>query len=274
MRLVSQRQEVSSMWSASNSPPPLVTNSFIMSVRLWRQSSALLAARSTPTSWNPSGSRLASTRSYSAGTTRRLVRSPAAPKMTIAHGGATGARLSSASAPWASFRGCCWSGIAASLLSCHPTAVPRRRSGPARRRRTSPAPQHLLRRGDDSFRLEPEFLLQLLERSGAAEGLHTDDLAGGPDIAVPTQGRSLLDCDTSGNPGRQDAVAIRLRLMLEDVPGRHGDHARANSLGQQRLVRIDDERNLAARGNQDDLGRAIRRVRHDIGAAGNAGGGR
>jgi len=32
---------------------------------------------------------------YSAGTSRRLVRLPAAPKMTIAHGGATGTRLSS-----------------------------------------------------------------------------------------------------------------------------------------------------------------------------------
>src|SRR5271167_1586973 len=80
------------------------------------------------------------------------------------------------------------------------------------------ASEHLLRRSDDSFRLEAEFLQQFLKRSGTAEGPHGDDLAGAADVAVPTQGRRLLDGNARRDLGGQHAVAIRLRLVLEDIP--------------------------------------------------------
>ena len=37
---------------------------------------------------------------------------------------------------------------------------------------------------------------------------------------------------------RQNAVPVFLRLVLEDVPGRHRNHARADALGDQFLVRL------------------------------------
>ena len=55
--------------------------------------------------------------------------------------------------------------------------------------------------------------------------------------------------------------------MLENVPGRHRDNARSDSLSCQRFVGLDDQSNLAPRSNEDDLGGAIRSVRHDISAA-------
>ena len=91
------------------------------------------------------------------------------------------------------------------------------------------------------------------------------------DIALPAQRRSLLDGDARLHAGRQHLLAIGLRLVLEDVPGRHRDDAGANPLGRQRFMGLDDQRDLAARGDEDDLGRAARRVRHDIGAARDAG---
>src|SRR2546422_8495636 len=48
--------------------------------------------------------------------------------------------------------------------------------------------------------------------------LHADDAAGGPDVALPSQRRGLLHRDAGRHTGRQHAVPILLRLVLEDVP--------------------------------------------------------
>src|SRR5262249_44878342 len=45
----------------------------------------------------------------------------------------------------------------------------------------------------DPFGLESELAIQLLERRRGTEGSHADDAAGGTDITVPAQHRSLLD---------------------------------------------------------------------------------
>src|SRR5262252_8546504 len=54
----------------------------MISVRVWHHCSVVWSLRSTPMMANRSGSLRACTRWYSAGTTRRLVRSPPAPKIT------------------------------------------------------------------------------------------------------------------------------------------------------------------------------------------------
>src|SRR5262245_14876290 len=75
--------------------------------------------------------------------------------------------------------------------------------------------------------LESEFSLQLLERSRRTECVHANDTAGFPaDVALPAESRGLLHRDARRHLGRQHAVLICLRLVLEDVPGRHRDHAR------------------------------------------------
>jgi hypothetical protein len=55
MRSVSQRQAVLVDVIGLELAAALATNSFIISVRPWRHSSVVLAARSTPTSWKSVG---------------------------------------------------------------------------------------------------------------------------------------------------------------------------------------------------------------------------
>src|ERR1700756_1539123 len=88
-------------------------------------------------------------------------------------------------------------------------------------------PEQLHGDRDDPLRLKAEFALQLLKRCRRAEGLHADNAAGGADISVPTEHRSLLDGDACRDMRRQDLLAIGLRLVLEDVPRGHRDDPRA-----------------------------------------------
>src|SRR5262245_66610075 len=79
----------------------------------------------------------------------------------------------------------------------------------------------------DALGLEPVFSQQLLERGRGAKRLYADDAAGSADVAVPTEGRSLLHRDARGDVGREHAVLARLRLMCENITGHHRDNARA-----------------------------------------------
>ena len=54
--------------------------------------------------------------------------------------------------------------------------------------------------------------------------------------------------------GRQHAVPIFLCLVLEDIPGRHRDDARADALGEQVLVSIHGKTDFTAGGDEDHLG--------------------
>jgi hypothetical protein len=65
------------------------------------------------------------------------------------------------------------------------------------------------------------------------------------DLGKDDQGRGLVHRNARGDVGRQDAVLVRLRLMLENIPGRHRDHERANALREQLLVSVDTETDLA-----------------------------
>src|SRR5262249_62238142 len=92
-------------------------------------------------------------------------------------------------------------------------APPARRPWRPQRGRPSelrPAFDHLPREAHDPLRLESEFALQFLERSGGAEGFHPDNFAGRADIAFPTEHRALLDGDPRGHLRRQYAIAVGL----------------------------------------------------------------
>src|SRR5262249_32049372 len=128
--------------------------------------------------------------------------------------------------------------------------------------------EELLRDLRHTLRLEPVFSQQLLERGRRAERLHTHDATGCADVAFPAEGRRLLHRDARGDVGRQHAVLVRLRLMLENIPGRHRDHARADALRDELLVGVDAEADLAARRDQDQLRLAAGGVGEHVGAAG------
>src|SRR5438093_1024878 len=109
---------------------------------------------------------------------------------------------------------------------------PEARCSLPRGRRSLPA-QELLGRRDDAFGLEPELLLQRLQGRGGPEGVHADDTARAADVSLPAERRGLLDRHPRLHLGWQDAVAIFLRLPIEDLPRRHRHDARAAALGNQ-----------------------------------------
>jgi hypothetical protein len=49
--------------------------------------------------------------------------------------------------------------------------------------------------------------------------MHADDPTGPSRIALPAEGRGLLDRDAGLDLARQDVVAVLVRLALEDVRG-------------------------------------------------------
>src|SRR5262249_21589932 len=81
--------------------------------------------------------------------------------------------------------------------------------------------------------LEAEFALQLLERCGGAEGLHANHPSGRTDVAFPSECGALFDREPRRHIRRQDGGTILRRLVLEDLPRRHRDDARADSLRHQ-----------------------------------------
>src|ERR1700722_2549042 len=161
--------------------------------------------------------------------TRRFVRSPAPPKITIAQGGA-GTALSAASDES--------SVVISSSSSLRGGGLPFGRR-----------PRHF--RPSNS-------LATATTRSGSKPNLRCNSFSGAEapkvfmpmtraDIAVPAEHRPLLDGEARLHRGRQHAIPIGLRLLLENVPGRHRDNARSNSLSGQRFMGLDDQRHLAAR---------------------------
>src|SRR5215510_688790 len=91
--------------------------------------------------------------------------------------------------------------------------------------------QLLFRSGDHTVGLKAELPLQLLERRRGSESVHSDHMAGGANISLPSKCGGLLYRDARLDAGGQHAVTIRAGLLVEDVPGRHRHHARADALG-------------------------------------------
>src|SRR5208283_5340494 len=73
---------------------------------------------------------------------------------------------------------------------------------------TSMQVEHLLGYRSYARRLEPELLLQLLERRRGAKSVHADDSALRPDITIPTEGGRLLDGYAGGHVRGENAVPV------------------------------------------------------------------
>src|SRR6516225_7193513 len=105
----------------------------------------------------------------------------------------------------------------------------------------------------DAFGHETELLLERLQGRGGPKGPHADGVAGAADVSLPAERGRLFDRQPRLHGGWQHAVPILLRLALEDLPRWHRDDARANALGEQLLVRLNGEAQLATRGDEDQL---------------------
>src|SRR5262249_35871341 len=166
-----------------------------MPVSCWRQPSVESSAISTPIIASWSGSNALVVRLYSAGTTSRFVRSPAAPKITMAQGPAFAVcTFGSMTRPLAV--------VSLGIARLSLVAVPRNLFA---------GRLHHMVRG------EAEFLQQALERGRSAERVHSDHGAVPADIAVPADRRRLLDGDPGPNGIRQHCLAIGLVLLLEEL---------------------------------------------------------
>src|SRR5262249_2724016 len=97
--------------------------------------------------------------------------------------------------------------------------------GVPKARRQSLLAKHLLRDGAHLVGLESELLHQFLERSRGAKGLHANHATGLANIAIPAEGRGLLNRQAGPHRWRQNTVTIFLRLMIEDFPRRHRNDA-------------------------------------------------
>src|SRR2546428_13079688 len=114
-------------------------------------------------------------------------------------------------------------------------------------------------------RFEPELPLQFFERRRSAEGLHADDLTGGANVSFPTKGGGLLHGNARLHIRRENALTVILCLMIENLPGRHRYHARANAFGTQLLMRLNRHTYFAARGDDDDFGISARSIGEHVG---------
>ena len=92
------------------------------------------------------------------------------------------------------------------------------------------------------------------------------------DIALPSNRRRLFDRDPRRDGGRQNGVAVFLRLLVEQLPAGHADDAAANALRREVLVSGDAEVHFAAGRQQQDVRRAARCVGKHVGAASDAAG--
>src|SRR5262249_54111586 len=126
--------------------------------------------------------------------------------------------------------------------------------------------EHLLDPPGAALRLDAVFPQELLERSGGAECLHADNAARLAHIALPAESGGLLHRHARGDLRRQHARPVRLALILKNIPGRHRNHARADALSGELLVRLDTQADLAPRRDEDHVGFSARRTCHHTGA--------
>src|SRR5262245_25459241 len=132
--------------------------------------------------------------------------------------------------------------------------------------RTSTSRELLFCRGHHARWLKAELLLQFFEGSRSAERLHADHVAAGADVTLPSKRGPLFDGDSRRHRRRQYALAVLRRLIVEQLPGRHADDSTSDSLLAQSLMSGGAQRDLAAGGDQQDLGVATRRFRKNVGA--------
>src|SRR5882762_11006292 len=95
-----------------------------------------------------------------------------------------------------------------------------------------------LGRGDDVLHGEAEMFLKILQRRGGSEAAHADAVARHADVARPSECRGHLDGDAGLHPGWQYGIPVGLILFFEQLPRRHADDARLDSLFRKPLERV------------------------------------
>src|SRR5690606_19313183 len=86
---------------------------------------------------------------------------------------------------------------------------------------------------------------------------HANHLPVESDIALPAHDSAGLYGQAPRDVGRQNVIAIGLRLLVEEIPRRHADGARTNALRSESLSRGHHVLNLASGTDENDLRRAI-----------------
>src|SRR5215470_11994628 len=132
------------------------------------------------------------------------------------------------------------------------------------------SPEHLLSSGRHVIRLEAKVPLELFERRRGPERLHADDSPRCADVTFPSKGRRLLYGDARGHLGWQHAVPVLLSLVIEDVPGRHRDYPRADTLSSELLVGFNGENDFTARRDENHFGITAGGISEHVSAARNS----
>ena len=114
---------------------------------------------------------------------------------------------------------------------------------------------------------KPNFLCSSLSGAEAPKSVHPDNAAGMCQRIVPIpKVEALLHRDPSFHVGRQNAVAVRLRLVVENLPRGHRHYARANAFCVQLLMGCDRQANFAARSDDDHFWVSAGSICEHIGA--------
>src|SRR5690554_1533740 len=136
----------------------------------------------------------------------------------------------------------------------------------AKSERLSSAEQRF-RLADHRLSRDIELLEEDLRRSRGAEALHANESALISEDAAPALLDRGLDHDARLHLAREDGLAIGLVLHIEEIERGHAHDAHAAALSAELLFGRDHERELASRGDEDELGLAALSVLQNITAA-------
>ena len=87
-----------------------------------------------------------------------------------------------------------------------------------------------------------------------------------PTYVRPGEGEPGLDRDAGLDGCGQHRLAVLGVLLVEPLQARRRHDAGVDALGLERLARLDGELHLGAGGDEDDVGRAVRRLGEHVGA--------
>src|SRR6185436_20165725 len=104
----------------------------------------------------------------------------------------------------------------------------------------------------DFLRREPQLFGDALVRRRRAEAIDADDQRVVVDVLVPAVGAARFDADDAAAI-RQDLVAIRRVLAIEQIERRRRHHAHARSLAFQQLGRLHGQRHLGTGSDDRDV---------------------
>ena len=87
--------------------------------------------------------------------------------------------------------------------------------------------------------------------------IQTDHRAVQTHVLVPAEGGGSLDGHARAHVGGHDALLVLVGLGLEQLKGRHGDHARLDALGLEQLLRAHALFHFGTTGHEQHVGRAF-----------------